>query len=108
MNTHEVEAESVDVVFLCPIEHRLNHKLAHERFLARCLITTTRSVGNLSVGGLAVVIAGVGEIEVAVVNIEGVVIHYIEDDSYACLVEGLNHLLELLDARYGACGIGGI
>ena len=108
MNTHEVEAESVDVVFLCPIEHRLNHKLAHERFLARCLITTTRSVGNLSVGSLAVVIAGVGEIEVAIVNIEGVVIHHVEDDANACLVEGLNHLLELLDARYGACGIGGI
>ena len=38
VDAHQVEAESVDVIFLGPVEHRLNHELAHEWFLAGSLV----------------------------------------------------------------------
>ena len=33
MNTHQVETEAVDMIFVYPIFHALQHKLAHERLL---------------------------------------------------------------------------
>ena len=38
-------------------------------------------------------------------DVVGVVIHYVEDDTDACVVEGLYHLLELTDAHFGLIGI---
>ena len=38
VDAHEVEPETVDVVLVDPVAHRLYHKLSHERFLARCLV----------------------------------------------------------------------
>ena len=35
---HEVEAETVDVVFFYPVSYALYHELAHERTLRGCLV----------------------------------------------------------------------
>ena len=102
MYAHQVEAEAIDMVFLCPIEHRLYHELAHERLLARCLVAATGAVGNLAVGCGTEVISRISKVEVALLDIEGMVVDNIKNDADACLVKSLHHLLELPDARHGA------
>ena len=44
VDAHEVEAESIYMILFGPIEHRLEHELAHEGFLAGSLIAATRTV----------------------------------------------------------------
>ena len=108
VDAHEVETETVDVVFVHPVQHRLYHKLAHEGFLACCLVAAAGTIRHLAVGRHAEVIAGVGEVEVAALNVEGVVIYHVEYHPDACLVQSLHHLLELTDACLGVGGIGSI
>ena len=45
MNTHEVEAEAVDMILVNPVFHRLYHETAHHRLLACRLIAAARAVG---------------------------------------------------------------
>ena len=33
MNTHQIETETIDMIFVYPVFHALQHKLAHERLL---------------------------------------------------------------------------
>ena len=108
VNAHEVEAEAVDMVFPCPVEHGLYHELPHERFLAGGLVATAGAIGYLAFLCGTVVVAGVGEVEVAAIDVERVVVDNIEDDADAGLVKGLHHLLELPDAGHGGGGIGGV
>ena len=38
VNTHQVEAEAVDMEFINPVLHALQHKLAHQRLFRSCLV----------------------------------------------------------------------
>ena len=53
-------------------------------------------------------IVGIGALEIGVVDVVGMVIHHVEDNGNAFLVEGLHHLLELLDADNRIVGVGAI
>ena len=108
VHAHEVETESVDVVLIDPILHRLDHERPHQRLFRSGLVSTARPVAVLSIGGLAIVVVGPGALEVAVFDVVGVVVDHVEDDPDACLVEGLHHLLELADAARGVVGVGGV
>ena len=44
VNAHKVESESVNVKFVNPVLHALDHKLAHQRTLRCRLVATTRTV----------------------------------------------------------------
>ena len=50
MTAHQVEAETINVVFVNPMLHTFNHEQTHHRLLRGCLVTTTRTVtiDNLS------------------------------------------------------------
>ena len=93
---------------LYPILDGLQHEAAHHGLLRGGLVATARTVGILSVGSLAIIVVGIGALEIGVVDVVGVVIHHVEDDGNACLVQGLHHLLELLDTGNGVVGVGGI
>ena len=108
MHAHQVEAEAVDVVFLDPIFHALDHELAHRLSLACRLVATTAAVAVTAVGILAVEVVGTGKLEVTAVNVPGVVVHHVEDDFDTRRVQGLHHLLELVDTYLGLIGVGRI
>ena len=108
VHAHQVEAETVDVVLVHPVFHALDHELAHALALAGRLVATTAAVAVGAIGILAVVVVGTGELEVAAVDVPGVVINHIEDDLDARFVQGLDHLLELADAHLGLIGVGGV
>ena len=108
VHAHEVEAEAIDVELVDPVFHALYHKLAHQRTLRGRLVAAARPVGVASVGRLAVVIVGIGALEIASVDVERVVVHGVEDDAYACLVERLHHGLHLAYAHRRLVGVGGV
>ena len=108
MTAHQVEAETVDTELLYPILDRLQHEATHHGLLRGSLVATPRTVGILSVGRLAIVIVGIGSLEIGVLDVVGMVIHHVEDDGNASLVQGLHHLLELLDTDNGVIGVSGV
>ena len=108
MTTHEVETETIDVEFFIPVFHRLEHETAHHRLFRSRLIATPTSVGILSISCFPIVIIGIGALEIGVVDVVGMVIHHVENNGNAFLVEGLHHLLELLDAGNRIVGVGAI
>ena len=64
VNSHQVKAEAVNVVFVNPILHALYHELPHHRLLAGCLVATARTVAVAAVCVLAVVVVRIGTLEV--------------------------------------------
>ena len=107
MTTHQVEAEAVDMVFVDPMLHRLNHELPHHRLVGSSLVATAGAVGIFTIH-LSIIIVGVGALEVGVVDVVGMVVDHIEDDGDASLVKSLHHLLELTNTARGIIWIGRI
>ena len=108
VDAHEVEAEPVNVIFVNPILDRLDHETPHQGLLRCRLVAAARTVGGRTVGLVAIVVAGIGALEIAAFEIKRVVVHHIENHPYAGLVQGLHHLLELADAHGRRIGVGGI
>ena len=108
VDTHQVEAEPVDMVLVDPVFHALQHKLAHHRLVRGSLVAAARAVAILSVSGFTIEIVGIGALEVGVFDVIGVVIYHVEDHADASIVEGFHHLLELADAYFWGIGIGGV
>ena len=96
------------MVFLSPILGAFNHVFPHQGFLRSRLVAAAGAVGIFAVGGLAVEVVGVDALEVAVLDVERMVVHHVENHSYASLVQCLHHLLELLDSCGREIGVGGI
>ena len=103
VHTHQVETETVDMVLLRPIANRLQHEAPHHRLLGGCLIATARAVA-----AHAIVIVGIGLLEVGVVDVVGMVVHHIEDNPDTGTVQRLYHLLELADAHQRLGRVGGV
>ena len=103
MTAHQVEAEAVNPELVVPVLHALNHELSHHRLLRGRLVAAAGAIAAHSI-----IVVGIGTLEVGVVNVVGVVVNHVENDSNAGLVEGLHHLLELTDAADGVVGVGGI
>ena len=100
MDSHEVETEAVDMVFLHPPFERLDHVLAEHRLLRSSLISATRAVEESAVLTHAVEIARHRALEACNGGIGGVVVYDIQDHTEAGLMKSLHHLLELLDTGY--------
>ena len=108
MHAHQVHAEAVNMVLFHPVTHALQHELPHERLLGSRLVAAARTVAWGSIGVIAIVIARIGLLEIAALQVESVIVNHVQYYPYARLVQGLHHLLELLDAGGGHIGICGI
>ena len=108
MDGHKVEAEAVDVVFLCPVDNGVDNEIAHLLALGGRLVAAARGVAVAAVGTMAIVVAGSGKAEVGVVILGGVVVYDIHHHAYADVVESLHHLLYLAHPCCRVGGIGGV
>ncbi len=108
MDCHEVEAESVDMVFFCPVFHRVDDEVAHLRSVGGCFVAASGCVGVGAVGAVAVVVAWRGEREIRVVVACGVVIDHIHHHAYPGIVQSLYHLLHLFYTGGRVVGVRGV
>ena len=108
VHPHEIEAEAVDMVLLHPVAHAGKHEGTHDGLVGRRLIAAARAIARRAVGIETIVGVGPRLLEVAVVEVEGMVVDHVEDDAYTRLMERLHHLLELTDAAGRIVGIGAV
>ena len=108
MNAHEVEAETIDVVFVHPVLHALYHELTHHRLIGSRLVAAPRAIAIGAVSILTIEVVWICALEIGMVNVKGMVIHHIENDTDASLMECLYHLFELTDAYSRIIGIGAV
>ena len=108
MDAHEVEAKTINVIFIDPVFHALHHHLSHQWSVAGCLIAATRTIGVVAQWRLTVEIVGEGALEVAPLNIESVIIHHVENHPDTRLMKRLHHLFKLPDTYLWPQGIGSI
>ena len=106
VQTHQVKAEAVDMVFLRPVGDGIDHVFAEHQMLGGGVVGTARAVGEGAVLVHAVVVVGHRVLEPGVSGI-GVVVHHVHDHADAGVVERLDHLLALLDAHRAVIRIGG-
>ena len=95
MNTHKVEAETVNVILIDPIAHRLYHKSAHHLAIRSRFIAATAAIGIASILSETVEISWGCKIERIPVSVESMVINHIHNDPDSVFVKRLHHLLEL-------------
>ena len=108
VNSHKVESEAIDMIFLSPIAHRFHYKIVHHLAFAGCFVAATRSVAKRAIAAMAIVIARRSEFEIAALSDAGVIIHHIHHHAYASLMQRLHHKFHLANAHIGVDGIGGI
>ena len=104
---HQVEAEAVDMVFLRPVQHRVDNIVVRHGPPRRDVVAAAGTVGQRPVRPSAVVIPGRGPLQPGVGGI-GVVIHHVHHHPQAVFMERLHHLLALPDAHRPIGRIGGI
>ena len=64
MYGHEVETETVDMIFLCPVFHGIDNEVTHLLAVGGRLVATSRSVAVAPVRAVAVIVAGGREREI--------------------------------------------
>ena len=108
MNTHQIETEAVDMVFLRPIADRLYHKLTHHGPFTGCLVPASRSVGKLSVLVLTIKITGYRTLEITSIGHRCMIIYHIHNDTDTGFMERHHHLFEFTDTHFRPVRIGRI
>ena len=105
MDTHQIEAETINMVFVDPVFHALDYKAAHHRLVTGRLVATARAIGVFAVGCFAIIIIRISTLEIGVLNVVSMVIHHVEDHTDASIMKGFHHLLELANANLRLVGI---
>src|SRR5699024_3361889 len=90
--SHQIETESVDMVFLRPVEHRLQNKLRTHLPLACHIIPAGGAVGYSSVVEHAVKIPGRSPLKPGVKRI-CMIVYNVHDHTESLSMERLDHLL---------------
>ena len=90
-----------------PIAYGLYNVFAHHRLVGGNFIATRRSVRIPALGSAVIVIRN-GLLEAAMLNVVGMVIYHIHDNTKSRLMKCLHHLLKFADAHSTVeriCGI---
>ena len=107
--THQVKAEAVDVILVCPVQDGVNHILSGHGALGGDLVAAAGAVGEGAGLGQSVVIIGNGRLEAGIVLGVGigVVVNNVHNDGDTGVVQRLDHRLALFDPHVAIVGIRG-
>ena len=108
VNAHQVETETIDMVFPDPVKHGFNHIFTHHRPVACRLVTTSRTIGQRTIRLLAIKISRYRTFEVTAIGVVCMIVYHIEHYPYTSFVQCLYHLLKLADADSRIVRIGSI
>ena len=93
VNGHQIESETVDMVFIRPILHRVDYEVAHLLALGGSFVTAAGRIAIAAVGTVTVIVAGSSKRKVGLVVICSVVVHDVHHHADAGIVERFDHLL---------------
>ena len=86
------------MIFFRPIFHRIDNKIAHHLALGCCFISTPRGIAIASVRPVTIEVPRCSKREIRSIIFGRMVVDHIHNNTYACIVERLDHLLHLKDA----------
>ena len=86
MDSHQVKAETVQMVLLHPPAYRLQHELAHHWTLAGGLVAATGCISQTAILTRAVEVPGSRLRKVGMCYVVRMIIHHVQNDTYACFV----------------------
>ena len=107
VQTHQVETEAVQIVFLCPVADGVDHELTVHISFGSGVVATAGSGGVCAGSGVAVVVIR-NDLVKGAVCVVGVVINHVHNYANAGVVERLHHFLILTDTDFTVVGIGGV
>ena len=107
IQAHQVKPEAVDVIFPCPVEHRINEIAPGHGPLGGKLVAAAAAVGKAAVRVLPEKVVRHGIVQ-GVLGAVGVVIHHVHHHPDARCMEGGDHLPALPDAHLAPGGVGGV
>ena len=93
--THKVETESVQLVFLCQIAKAVHDEAARHSTFARKFVSARRTVRKTSVLVMTVVVSGKGLCKRGIFRAVGVVVNHIHYHTHPFLMYCVDKLLEL-------------
>ena len=99
VNAHQVEAETVYMIFFNPVEHGFDHILTHHGTVACRFVAASRTICQRTIGFLTIEISRNRTLKVASVSIVRVIVHHVEYYPNTGFVERLHHLFEFTDAN---------
>ena len=105
--SHQIESETVDMVFFCPIEHRIHDIAGTHAALTGQFVAAAGTVGGSAILILTVIVPGNRSPKPGIQRI-GVVVDNIHDHAEAVIVQGLDGFLQFADAHFAVPRIGGI
>ena len=108
MDAHQVEAETVDMIFPGPIADRLNHETPHHRTFTSRFIATSGSIRPFPFLVRPVKIPRYRTFEIASFRDRGMIVHHVHHYPDTCPVKGHHHLLEFPDTHIRFVRVGGI
>ena len=107
IEAHEVEAEAVDVIFLRPVEHRVDEVFPGHGPLTGKLVAAAAAVGEAAVRVLPEEIIRHRAVQRVLAAVH-MIVHHVHDDADARRVEGGYHLLALPHPDFAFRGVGGV
>ena len=107
VQTHQVKAQTVKLVFLHPVSGRLYHKLAVHIALGSGIVSASACGAVSTRRGVSVIVVRNDAVKGAVCII-GVVVNNVHYNADACCVQRLHHLLVFLDTNCTVEGVGGV
>ena len=99
MESHQVEAEAVDMILIDPVETRLDQEFSEHLSLGRCVVAAARSARVSAVFVHSVVVLRNSIAEAGFLRRCRMVINNVHNDRYARIVKSLYHLLALGDTN---------
>ena len=106
--THQVEAEAVNMVFVCPVGNGIHQILADHAALGGGVITAGGAVGVDAPAVGAAEILGNQLIEAEVLSFIHMVVDNVHNHADAVFMQTLDHLLDFLHTDLAVIGVGGI
>ena len=99
MQCHQVEAETVDVVFRCPVDHGIDHVFTVHRTLGSGLVAAAGAAAVITGQSVAVIVIRNDFVQVGI-GVVSVVVDHVHDHTQAGVMQRLHHLLEFLHAHF--------
>ncbi|MNM49432.1 hypothetical protein D3C81_604380 [compost metagenome] len=98
--THKIEPEAVHMVFLSPMEDRLDNELGHHFPFRGHIISTTRAIREFLLTVITKVITGYELGEINNISIVDMIVYHVHNDAKTMIVQSLNQLFQLANTNF--------
>ena len=106
--THQIEAETVDMIFISPVFNGVHDVLSDHAPLRGGIVAAAGGVDQCAVAVETAEVHGNDLVEAEVISLINMVVHHVHNHTQTSVVQSLDHLLCFLHANSTVVRVGGI